>query len=383
MKLWHFPNPWVLLRAGKNPARGRLSARLTGALMSASLLLPACASVPPPPETTNAVMGPEAGWNVITNIQIQTLQNEPLGRINDLVLDLSNGRIVAVLVVSGQTLGLGGKTIAVPPRALFSGAQAAVYHIDKTMAEFKSAPAFDLSKWAESTQPGRLAAAYHFFGQEPNFLVPGEDSGRTSAAGRNITSLGSVERMTKLADLAVDNLQGTMLGRFQSVEVDITKGRILNTFISINEKSLRPLKYFAVVPPMLLSFNAAHTALVLDVTKVEYSEEPHVIIKTGGSGQSISFHEQNATGPHTEIPLEQGTSFRDVHITDQIYQSIQDDMPDDKDNVEVGTMAGRVTLRGYVGNQDTKERIGALAIARVRLENVDNQIAVTPAQPLP
>ena len=46
--------------------------------------------------------------------------------------------------------------------------------------------------------------------------------------------------------------------------------------------------------------------------------------------------------------------------------------------VEVATLQGRVTLRGTVDNPGTKVSIGSLAIDLVKLDNVDNQINVTP-----
>ena len=45
-------------------------------------------------------------------------------------------------------------------------------------------------------------------------------------------------------------------------------------------------------------------------------------------------------------------------------------------HVEVGTLHGRVTLRGWVYTADDQRRIGEIAAAAARLEIVDNQIVV-------
>ncbi len=68
--------------------------------------------------TAEGHFGPKVHWDAITEVQVTNLQGESLGRIQDLTLDLSNGRVVEVLVVADQTLRTGGKTVAVPPRAL-------------------------------------------------------------------------------------------------------------------------------------------------------------------------------------------------------------------------------------------------------------------------
>jgi osmotically-inducible protein OsmY len=45
-------------------------------------------------------------------------------------------------------------------------------------------------------------------------------------------------------------------------------------------------------------------------------------------------------------------------------------------HVQVGTLNGRVILRGWVATADDKRQAGAIAIAASRVEVVDNQITV-------
>lgn len=328
------------------------------------------------PISTQANFGPKAHWDTITEVKITNLDGKPLGRIEDLVLDLSNGRIVEVLVVSDQFLRFGGKTVAVPPGALIPDATNKAYMINISAEAFKDAPKFDLATWSASTQPDQVAAAYQYFRQDTSFLAANEAPGRTSDSGRPLTSLGIVERMSKLINMQVENLQGKRLGKLQTLVLDVPAGRILNAYIS-NDDAGMELKYSTVIPPTLLSFKPKHDGLLLDVSKVVYNEEPHVIFQDGSDGQVISSEEQAATGPHTHVALVQGTSYRDINTTSRIYQSIQGGNLESW-NVEVATLAGRVTLRGTVDNQGTKDSIGACAIAEVKLDNVDNQITVMP-----
>jgi sporulation protein YlmC with PRC-barrel domain len=272
---------------------------------------------------------------------------------------------------------MGGKTVAVPPTALMPDSQKKVYVLDVSAAAWKDASAFDLSKWAASTQTDQIAAVYHYFGQEPTFLLTGEAPGRTLASDRPVTSLGIVERMSKLINMPVDNMQGKNLGKLQSLVVDVPHGNILNAYINASNFGT-PLEFSTVISPTMLSFNAKRDELLLDVSKVAYDKEPNVIFQDGSGGQVVASREQAASGPHTDVALVQGTSFGDINTTAKIDQAIQTgDLA--SWGVEVATLNGRVTLRGSVNNQGTKDSIGALAITVVNLDNVDNQIVVAGA----
>ncbi len=246
-------------------------------------------------------------------------------------------------------------------------------------AAFAAAPAFDLSQWATATQPEQVAAAYRYFAQEPTFLVPGEAAGRTTAGGREVTSLGRVERMSTLMNMPVDNMQGGSVGKVQALVLDVPNGRIVNVYINAQNFGA-PLKFSTVIPPTMLSFKPNGQGLLLDVTKAAYETEPNVIFQYGAAGQVISSREQNASSSPTNVALVQGTSFRDIGITQKIDAAIQAGHLDTW-GVEVATLNGRVTLRGTVNNQGTKDSIGAQAIAVASLDNVDNQIVVPGAAP--
>ena len=332
---------------------------------------PAPAHIP-----TVANFGPKAAWDDITEVKVTNMQGQLLGRIQGLALDLSNGRIIEVLVVSGQTLRMGGKTVGVPPLAFIPDALNKVYQINMSASAFAAAPAFDLKKWNDSTQEDKVGAAYDYFGQEPDFLRAGEAPGRLSVSGQIVTPLGYVERMDKIVDMDVADLHGKILGRLESVVLDVPHGLIINAYISSIELD-GPLKFSTVIPPTSLTFNAKRNGLLLDVTKVQYAHEPHVIFETGASGQVTGSREQTATGPHTDVALVQGTSYRDITTTSKIYNAMQQASLDTY-GVEVATLQGRVTLRGTVDNPGTKVSIGSLAIDLVKLDNVDNQINVTP-----
>jgi len=330
--------------------------------------------------------GPNVKSSPINEVEIKNLKGESLGRIRGLAVDLPHGRIVEVLVVSGQFLGMGGKTVAVPPEALMADAKNEVYQIDITAEKFKAAPAFDLDKWAQSTSTDSAAAAYEYFGQPPTFLITGEAPGRKTIYGVPVTNLGILEKLSHVINMPVDNLLGVRLGTVASLTMDVPKGIIMTALIrnpEVQISNMAKLRTSAtIIPATLLSFNSARDGLLLDLSQSAYNAAPNAIFVDGIGGMPAEYHEQSPAVPvaNSGPALVQGSSTSDLSTTAQIYQSIKNSNLDLASTVQVATLEGHVTLRGPVNNQAIKDGIGALAIAAVSVNNVDNQIVV--ASPL-
>lgn len=340
---------------------------LAGAVLAALVSLPVHAQKKDPSPTP---MGAEKPMHDFTQIQIKNFQDESLGRIKDLGIDLVNGRIVEVLVQTDSSLGLGNKIVGVPPLALIPDGANQVYRLNVSTEVFKSAAAIDLKKWEDAGRSTRVAADYQHFGQETYFLEEGATPSKT--AGRPKVPLGYVERSSKILDMPVGNFQNEKFGKVWSLTLDIPKGRILNVIV------LAPgnFKTKTIIPAMALSFNPARTALLLDNSKMEYADEPRYVFNEAAYGQDATFKRESYTGPRTSVALEQGSSYRDIDITVLINRNIRNAKINGR-NVDVGTNNGRVTLRGWVNTADDKERIGAIAVAAAtQLELVDNQITV-------
>ena len=92
------------------------------------------------------VYGLQKRVHTLDKFQIKNLQDETLGRVVDLGIDLVDGRIVVVLVAVDASLGVGQKIISVPPLALLSDVSDEVYRLNTTAETFKTAPVIDLSK---------------------------------------------------------------------------------------------------------------------------------------------------------------------------------------------------------------------------------------------
>lgn len=344
--------------------------KLTRLLLTAAIAASAASlSLGAEAAATPKRLGKEKAFDAYDKIIVQNLQDQTLGRIKDLGVDLINGRIVEVLITSDSSLDVAGKIVAVPPLALAPDPANDVYRLDVSTDTFKSAAGIDLSRWVDAGRSDRVAAAYRHFGRETYFLDEGDPANPRDA--RPKVALGYVERASKLVDLPVGNFQGDKFGKVWSLTLDLPKGRILNVII------LSPgnLETKSIVPAMSLAFNATRDALLLDDTKAEFADQPKYIYHAAAYGNDATSHEESYKGPHTHVALEQGSSYFDIDRTVRISRDIRAAKIGSR-NVEVGTVDGRVTVRGWVNTEADKARILALAVAASRLEVVDDQISV-------
>jgi sporulation protein YlmC with PRC-barrel domain len=338
-------------------------------LLAAAIVVIAPLSTWAQPEPTHERFGVEKPVHDISDIQISNFQDESLGRVTNLGIDLVNGRIVEVLVASDSSLGTGDKIVAVPPLALFPDPINGIYRLDVSTDEFRDAPAIDMSKWSDAGRSDRVAATYRYFSQEPYFLEAGETARKTDRQPKVV--LGYVELSSKILDMPVGNFQNQQFGNVYSLSLDIPRGRIRDVVV------LAPgnFKTKSVIPAMALSFNSARDALLLDDSKLAYANEPRYVLTAPEFGNDAYSKEESYEGPHTSIALEQGRDFHDVDRTVRINRGIRAAKISHR-NVQVGTIDGRVTLRGWVDTDEDRVRIGEIAIAASRLELVDNQITV-------
>ncbi|MCX6953812.1 MAG: BON domain-containing protein [Verrucomicrobia bacterium] len=340
-----------------------LSAPLA-AVLGATLLLSAA-----PLRSAEERYGTERSFDVYTKIRVEDISGAPLGRIMGLAIDLANGRIVEVLVEADRSISRSTRIVELPPAALLPDQTNQVYRLTASKAVFESAPALDLLKLPVDERSAHLARVYRHFDHVPYFLEAGNAA---PAAGESPkVALGHVTHLSRLLGLPVGNLKGEKLGKVWTVALDIPKGRILNVVI-VAPNTFQTKR---IVPALSLRFNAAGNALLLDDTVAEFADEPHYAYTEAANGQERLYKRESYRGPHTQLPLEQGTSYRDLELTASITREIRA-AGLSRPEVEVGTNDGRVTLRGWVDTETDKSRIAEIAVAASRLELVDNQITV-------
>jgi hypothetical protein len=100
---------------------------------------------------------------------VNNLQDEKLGKVENLLVDLPAGRIVAVIVSSGGFLGMGDELSAVPPTALRFTADRDILQLDASKEMLASAPHFKANQWPDFAQPTYSSGVYRAYKVEPYF----------------------------------------------------------------------------------------------------------------------------------------------------------------------------------------------------------------------
>ncbi|MEQ8860777.1 MAG: PRC-barrel domain-containing protein [Pseudomonadales bacterium] len=85
----------------------------------------------------------------ITGDDVYNLQSEALGKIQDVMLDVADGRIRYAVLASGGFLGIGDRLFAVPWKALKLDREHKRFTLDIAAERLKKAPGFDKDHWPD------------------------------------------------------------------------------------------------------------------------------------------------------------------------------------------------------------------------------------------
>ena len=132
---------------------------------------------------------------------VKNLQDEKLGKVENILVDLSAGRLVAIIVSSGGFLGLGDELSAVPPTALRFSPDRDTLQLDASKEMLGSAPHFKTEQWPDFAQPGYAGGVYRAYKVEPYFSTDADNT-RRNVRDRNDQTLTPLDQGNNKADLA-------------------------------------------------------------------------------------------------------------------------------------------------------------------------------------
>jgi sporulation protein YlmC with PRC-barrel domain len=91
------------------------------------------------------------------------LEGEPIGTIDDLVIDIDDGNLVYAAIKTGGFLGFGEKLIAVPWQSLTAVPAEGLFIIDQSKAKLEKASSFDANNWPDVGDRNWRAGIYEFY----------------------------------------------------------------------------------------------------------------------------------------------------------------------------------------------------------------------------
>jgi sporulation protein YlmC with PRC-barrel domain len=266
----------------------------------------------------------------LIGMAVNNYQHEKLGNVKDFTLDVESGRIVQVILSTGEFIPIGTMLTAVPPEALHYDVDHKVLRLDATKEKLNATSRFDSSNWNEEMQSNRVAEVYGQYGEHPYFVADRDgywtnkldgtlttkyplnmdgtintDGARTADRSHNVaedagailmripdgtwteghswkesatnswcSGLGYVEKASGFIGTPVKNLQAEKLGKVENFMVDLSSGRIVAVIISSGGYIGIGVELRAV-PPTALKFNAKHDTLQLDASNEILASSPY------------------------------------------------------------------------------------------------------------
>jgi sporulation protein YlmC with PRC-barrel domain len=95
---------------------------------------------------------------------VRNSEDEDLGKIEDLMIDLDTGCIVYAVLSFGGILGMGGKLFAIPWSSLRVDMEEECFRFDVDKETLEEAPGFDEDNWPSPQDYGIVTTVYQFYG---------------------------------------------------------------------------------------------------------------------------------------------------------------------------------------------------------------------------
>lgn len=106
----------------------------------------------------------------VIGMNVDNAQNEDLGEVNDVMLNIRNGQIAYAVLGFGGVLGMGEKLFAVPWQALRFDTQNEQFVLNVEKERLQNAPGFDRNNWPNMSDVRWNQDVHAFYGTEPDWI---------------------------------------------------------------------------------------------------------------------------------------------------------------------------------------------------------------------
>ena len=108
--------------------------------------------------------GPELmGANTLIGDHVHNLQDEHLGTIKEIMLDMQTGMVAYVVMASGGVLTIGEKLFAVPWEALTLDTANKRFTMDISKERIENAPGFDADHWPDMANQAWMTEVHRYY----------------------------------------------------------------------------------------------------------------------------------------------------------------------------------------------------------------------------
>jgi sporulation protein YlmC with PRC-barrel domain len=116
----------------------------------------------------NAGPGPRImAASTLTGDDVLNAAGEPLGVIEEIMLDVPSGRIAYAVLAAGGFLGMGNKLFAIPWNALALDPDHHCFRLDVSRERLRTAPGFDRQRWPTMADSRWASELHSYYGSRP------------------------------------------------------------------------------------------------------------------------------------------------------------------------------------------------------------------------
>jgi hypothetical protein len=107
------------------------------------------------------------GANTLDGNDVYNKQDDDLGDIKEIMLDVPTGRVAYAVMSFGGFIGMGDKLFAVPWSALQLDTVNKRFVLDVSKDRLKEAPGFDQDAWPDMADPTWVKGVHAYYGVTP------------------------------------------------------------------------------------------------------------------------------------------------------------------------------------------------------------------------
>ena len=135
-------------------------------------------------DTDNTGPGPRLmGADTLIGEDVYNRQDEDLGDIKEIMLDIRSGQVAYAVLSFGGWLGMGDKLFAVPWQALQLDTVNKRFLLDVSKEHLKNAPGFDKDDWPDMASTEFNSELHSFYGTQQNIAGGVTSSGSVMGSG--------------------------------------------------------------------------------------------------------------------------------------------------------------------------------------------------------
>ena len=108
------------------------------------------------------------GANTLNGNDVYNQQDEDLGEVKEIMLDMRSGKVAYAVLSFGGILGLGGKLFAVPWAALILDTVNKRFVLKVEKETLQDAPGFDKNNWPDMADGAWTKKIHSYYGIEPD-----------------------------------------------------------------------------------------------------------------------------------------------------------------------------------------------------------------------